>query len=122
MKILTFLIIVLSISPSYAKVYKCLVNEQTHYQEVPCSEQNSHGGEIDVLPNTVSTKELRQYIEQDKIPKKQRRKKEKKAQKARRKRMDKEIKAYAKHREKVNKKKAAERKKKKKKNTKRERR
>lgn len=81
MKIITLLIIALYISPASAKVYKCIVNEQTKYQQVPCPKQSSHGGEIEVIPNTVSTKGLRQYIKQDRLPKKRREKKEKDAQK-----------------------------------------
>ncbi len=84
MRILTLLIIALSNSPAYAKIYKCIVNGQTKFQETPCPKNSSSGGEIEVKPNIVSTKGLREYMKQDRIPKKLRDQKEKNARKARR--------------------------------------
>lgn len=122
MKITSLLIISLFVSPVSAKVYKCLVNEQTKYQQAPCPASTSSTEEMNLKDNTISTQGLRQAIKQDKIPKKRREKREKDARKAKRTWMNKQADSYAKHRKKVNKQKAADRKKKNKKKDKRERR
>lgn len=121
MKITSLLIISFFVSPASAKVYKCIVNKQTRYQESPCSTLAGNDGELELKDNMVSTQGIRQAIEQDKAPKKRREKREKDARKAKRTWMNKQADSYAKHRKKVNKKKAAERKKKNKKKDKRER-
>ncbi|NOQ12952.1 MAG: DUF4124 domain-containing protein [Methyloprofundus sp.] len=113
MTIIPLLLIALSISPAYAKVYKCMLNGQTKYQETPCPDNSNSGSEIDVTPNIVSTKGLRQYIKQDRLPKKLREQKEKDALKARRAWMDREVDLYAKNSEAANRKKALKRKQKK---------
>ncbi|MCK5356455.1 MAG: hypothetical protein KAJ63_15170 [Methyloprofundus sp.] len=121
MKITSLLIISLFVSPASAKVYKCLVNEQTKYQAVPCPASTSNTEEIELKDNTVSTQGLRQAIKQDKVPKKRREKRKKEAKKAKRAWMNQQTNAYTKQRKQLNKKKAAERKKKNKKKDRRER-
>ena len=122
MKITCLLIISLFASPVSAKVYKCLSNEQTRYQETPCSTLASNDGEIELRDNTVSTQGLRNAIKQDKAPKKRREKREKDARKAKRSWMNQQTDSYANHRKQLNKKKTTKRKKKNKKKDQRERR
>lgn len=96
MKTLIALIIFLFTSTAYAQVYKCIVSGQTRYQQAPCPRESSSEKAIELIPNIVSTKGLRQYMEQDKEPKKRRDKKEKKANRAKRKWMDEEVDTFAK--------------------------
>lgn len=75
MKTIIVLMLTLFILPANARVFKCKVNGQTKYQEIPCP-KGSSGGRIAVRPNVISTEGLRRYIEQDRIPKMQREQKE----------------------------------------------
>ena len=107
MKIISLLLIIFSISSAYAKVYKCILNGKTLFQETPCSKE-SRGGEIEVKPNIVSTKGLRQYMKQDRLPKKLREKKAINARKAKRAWMNGEFDTFSKQQKKLLKKKKRE--------------
>lgn len=61
------LTVAFSFSSAYAKVNKCKVDGQIKYQDTPCP--NNSGGEIELKPNVTSTKGLRLYMEQDRVPK-----------------------------------------------------
>lgn len=81
MKTLVMLIITLTTLPAYAKVYKCIVEEQPRYQQVPCQKAVAIK-QLNLPPNIVSTKGLRRYMEKDIKPKKRREKKARDARKA----------------------------------------
>ena len=48
MKIISLLIFILSISPAYAEIYKCINNGQTSYQQAQCKQA---GNEFMLAPD-----------------------------------------------------------------------
>ena len=58
MKIITTLILVLAISPVYAKIYQCEVNGIKSYQQFPCK----RGGKEYTLPKDISPEEQKAAV------------------------------------------------------------